>query len=431
MQSIATFTLSFSPLPMLPQEATKILLTLAFSALIGLEREEQKATVDKFIFGGVRTYPLIGLLGYALTMVSGPQLIPASIGLAVVGGMMWLSYQHKLQSAEVPGIATEVSALATYVVGALVALGHFWIAGTISIVSVLLLELKSFLEGLSRRIPAQEIFTFTKFLFLTVVILPVVPNQDLGPYRINPFKTWLVVVAVSAISYLSYLLQIWTKGRGGMILAAILGGAYSSTLTTIVLAKRAREEQASPHLFTGAILMASGVMYVRLAILIGIFNRQLVRSVGVPLLILAVVSLVVGWLWSRIPDDKSRDVEKSYVPRNPLELWAALLFGGIFIVMLVLTRLAVVHLGSGGVFGLAALMGLSDIDPFVLSLTQSAGTVASISVAASATIIAAASNSVMKGFYAFGFADRRTGRQALWLLLGFSVAGCLPLLWTL
>lgn len=427
----STAAIAFSPLPMLPLEATKILLTLAFSALIGLEREEQKATADRFIFGGIRTYPLIGLLGYALAMVSGTQMIPAGIGLAVIGGLMWLSYQHKLQSAEAPGIATEVSGLATFVVGVLVALGHFWIAGTISIVSVLLLELKVFLEGLSRRIPAQEIFTFTKFLFLTVVILPVVPNQDFGPYRINPFKTWLVVVAVSAISYLSYLLQIWTKGRGGMILAAVLGGAYSSTLTTIVLAKRARDEQASPHLFSGAILMASGVMYVRLAILIAIFNRQLARGVGAPLLVLAAIGLAGGWLWSRMPDEASHDVAKNYVPRNPLELWAALLFGAIFIAMLVLTRLAVTHLGNGGVFGLAALMGLSDIDPFVLSLTQSAGTIATVSVAASAILIAAASNSVVKGCYALGFADRRTGRRALWLLLGFSVVGCLPLLWAL
>ena len=415
---------------MLPEQATKILLTLAFSALIGLEREEQKATVDKFIFGGVRTYPLIGLLGYALAMVSGTQLIPAGIGLAVIGGLMWLSYQHKLQSAEAPGIATEVSALATYVVGALVALGHFWIAGTISVVSVLLLELKVFLEGLSRRIPAQEIFTFTKFLFLTVVILPVVPNQDFGPYRINPFKTWLVVVAVSAISYLSYLLQIWTRGRGGMILAAVLGGAYSSTLTTVVLGKQAREEHASPHLSAGAILMASGMMYLKLAVLVGVFNRELVESVGAPLVVLATIGLAVGWLWSRIPDVLPQEA-KSYVPRNPLELWAALLFGGLFIAMLVLTRLTLLHLGKGGVFALAGLMGLSNIDPFVLSLTQSAGTIASISVASSAIVIAAASNSVVKGLYALGFADRRSGKQAFWLLLSFSVVGCLPLLWVL
>jgi uncharacterized membrane protein (DUF4010 family) len=421
----------FSPLPMLPQEATKILLTLAFSLLIGLEREEHKATADRFIFGGIRTYPLIGLLGYALTMVSGPQLVPASIGLAVVGGFLWISYQHKLQNVEVAGITTELSALTTYVVGGLVALGHFWIGGAISILSVLLLELKVFLEGLSRRIPAQEIFTFTKFLFVTVVVLPIIPNQDFGPYRINPFKTWLVVVAVSTISYLSYLLQIWTKGRGGTILSALLGGAYSSTLTTIVLAKRAREAKASPHVFAGAILMASGVMYLRLAVLIGIFNRELLRNIGVPLLVLAAVGLAAGWLWTRIPDEHPSAATASYVPRNPLELWAALLFGAIFVAMLVLTRLAVVHLGRGGVFGLAALMGLSDIDPFVLSLTQSAGTITSMSVAGSAIIIAAASNYVVKAFYAFGFADRKTGVQTLWLLLGSSILSCLPLLWTL
>jgi uncharacterized membrane protein (DUF4010 family) len=426
-----TGAMSFSPPPMLPQEAMKIVLTLAFSALIGLEREEHKATDDKFIFGGIRTYPLIGLLGYALAMLSGSQLIPASIGFAVMGALMWLSYQHKLQSVPVAGMTTELSALATYVVGALVALGHFWVAGTITIVSALLLELKIFLEGLSRRIPAEQIFTFTKFLLLTVVILPVVPNQDFGPYRINPFKTWLVVVAVSAISYLSYLLQIGSKGRGGTILSALLGGAYSSTLTTIVLAKRARDAKSSPHLFAGAILMASGVMYIPLAVLIGIFNAQLLHRVGLPLLLMAVIGLAAGWLWSRIPDEASSVLTETYVPRNPLELWAALLFGGLFVAMLVLTRLAAVHLGRGGVFGLAALMGLSDIDPFVLSLTQSAGAVTTVSVAASAIIIAAASNYVVKGFYAFGFADCRTGVQTFWLLLGLSLLGCAPLLWTL
>jgi uncharacterized membrane protein (DUF4010 family) len=424
-------TIFFSPLPMLPPEATKIILTLAFSALIGLEREEHKATVDRYIFGGIRTYPLIGLLGYALALVSGPQLIPASIGFGVIGAFLWLSYQHKLQSAETPGVTTELSALATYVVGALVSLGHFWIAGTISIVSVLLLELKVFLEGLSRRISAREIFTFTKFLFLTVVILPVVPNQDMGPYRINPFKTWLVVVAVSAISYFSYLLQVWTKGRGGTILSALLGGAYSSTLTTIVLAKRAKEADTSPHLFSGAILMASGVMYLRLAVLIGIFNRRLLAGVGWPLLILGGIGLLAGWLWSRLTDASSRKLTKSYVPRNPLELWAAFLFGGIFIAMLVLTRLAVVHLGRGGVFGLAAVMGLSDVDPFVLSLTQSAGAIATLALAASAVVIAAASNNFIKGCYAFGFADRKTGKDSFYLLLGFALLGLVPLLWTI
>jgi len=420
-----------SPSQYFPPEATKILLTLFLSFLIGLEREEHKATVDQYIFGGIRTYPLIGLLGYATQLISGTGLLLVAVGFAVVASFLWLSYQHKLQTADAAGVTTEISGLATYVVGVLVSQGHFWIAGTIGVLSVLLLELKFFLEGLSRRIPAQEIFTFTKFLFLTIVILPVVPNERIGPYGINPFKTWLVVTAVSAISYLSYLLQILTKGKGGMILAAILGGAYSSTLTTIVLAKRAKEEEESAHLFSGSILMASGVMYLRLACLIGIFNQQLLAKVALPLLILAAVGLAAGWLWTRRRDEPSRELMRKYVPRNPLELWAAFLFGAIFIAMVILTGLALTHLGQRGVYSLAAVMGVTDVDPFVLSLTQSAGSVTSIGLAAAGILISTASNNAVKAFYAFGFANRKTGIESLALLLGFAALGLVPLVWAL
>ena len=416
---------------LIPREVTEIVLVLFLSFLIGLEREEQKLSSGQYRFGGVRTFPLLGLLGYALCLFAGENLVPPAVGFAVVGAFLWLSFRHKLEGVALAGMTTELSGLVTYTVGVLVAHGQYWVATTLTVLMVGLLELKAALEGLAKRVPADEILTFAKFLLLTAVILPIVPNQSFGTYGFNPFKTWLVVVAVSAISYLSYLLQIWAKGRGGVVLSALLGGAYSSTLTTIVLAKRAREAKAPPHLFAGAILMASGVMYLRLAILIGIFNTQLLRSVAAPLLALAGAGLAVGWFWSRIPDVPSQQPAGDYVPRNPLELWAAFLFGGIFIVMLVLTRLAVVHLGRGGVFGLAALMGLSDVDPFVLSLTQSAGMIASIGVASSAIVIAAASNSVAKGFYALGFAGRKTGAQTLWLLLGFSVVGCLPLIWLL
>jgi uncharacterized membrane protein (DUF4010 family) len=414
---------------LLPAEAPKIVLTLFLSFLIGLEREEHKATVDEYVFGGIRTYPLIGLLGYALALLSGTQLLPLMVGLAVVASFLWLSYQHKLQSGQAAGVTTEFSGLTTYVVGALVSLGHFWIAGTLSVLNVLLLELKLFLEGLSRRIPAQEIFTFTKFLFLTVVILPIVPNQSFGPYGINPFKAWLVVLAVSAISYASYLIEIVTKGKGGMILAALLGGAYSSTVTTVVLAKRAKEAGTSSRLFSGGILVASGVMYLRLALLIGIFYMRLLARLAAPLFVLAAIGLAAGWLRCRRSERQSEELRKQFLPRNPLELWVAFLFGGVFIAMLVLTGLAVAHLGQRGVFGLAAIMGLTDVDPFILSLTQSPTTITPISLAATAVLIAAASNNAVKGCYAFAFADRRTGRQSLLLLLGYAALGLVPLLW--
>ena len=269
----------------LPPDAVKIVLVLFLSFLIGLEREEHKAAGSTYAFGGVRTFPLIGLIGYSMALISGSQLLPLTVGFLVVAGFLLLSYWHKLAKAETAGVTTEMSGLATFLVGALVCYGHFWIATTLSVASLLLLDLKAALEKLATRIAAREILTFAKFLFLSGVILPVLPNQEFGRFHINPFKTWLVVVAISAISYASYVLQKLTKGQGGTVLAALLGGAYSSTVTTVVLARRGKIDD-HPHLYSGGILIASGVMYMRLCILLVLFNRQLMSLLWAPLVLL-------------------------------------------------------------------------------------------------------------------------------------------------
>ena len=305
----------------LPPESVKILLVLGLSLLVGSEREEHKADSDHSAFGGVRTFPLIGLIGYSMALLGGGQLLPLTLGFAVVAGFLFLSYWHKLTSSGVAGVTSEISALTIYLVGGLVYQGHFWIATTLSVVSALLLELKTTLEGLTKRIAAEEIFTFTKFLLLTAVILPILPNKAFGLFQINPYKTWLVVAAVSAVSYGSYVLQKLTKLQGGVVLAAILGGAYSSTVTTVALAKRASREDR-PHLFAGAILIASGVMYLRLVILLGLFNRNLMIKLAPSFLGLALLALSVGWIWSRRPDASSEAVRREFEPQNPLELRA-------------------------------------------------------------------------------------------------------------
>ena len=194
-------------LPLVPPDAFKIALALALSFFIGLEREEHKQHDAGYAFGGVRTFPLIGLLSYALALLSAPQLTPWVIGFAVVGGFMFLSYHHNLGSETPTGLATEISALTTFVVGGLVQREHYWIATTIGVLSVLLLQLKKGLESLTTRIESVEIVTFAKFLVLSVVVLPILPNRDFTPFHLNPFKTWLVVVAISGVSFASYVLQ--------------------------------------------------------------------------------------------------------------------------------------------------------------------------------------------------------------------------------
>ena len=154
----------------LPPDAAKILLVLFLSFLIGLEREEHKFIAGSYSFGGVRTFPLIGLIGYSIALLSGSQLIPVTFGFLVVGAFLLLSYWHKLSRTEAPGVTTEMSGLATYLVGALVYYEHFWIATTLSVASLLFLELKTVLEKLASRTAPEEILTFAKFLLLSAVL---------------------------------------------------------------------------------------------------------------------------------------------------------------------------------------------------------------------------------------------------------------------
>jgi uncharacterized membrane protein (DUF4010 family) len=379
-----------------PLEGIKIVLVLFLSFLVGAEREESysqaqgdQPAVPKF--GGVRTFPLIGLTGYGMALLSGGQALLIAAGFLGVSGFLVVSYSYKLRRYGVSGVTTEISGLVIYIVGALVSRGEFWIATTIAI----------------------------------AVILPIVPHRTLGPFAFNPFKTWLIVVAASAISYGSYLLQRFAR-RGGIFLAAVLGGAYSSTVTTVVLAKRAREEDA-PGAYAGGILMASGTMFLRILILLALFNRMLLSDLAAPFLLLAVVSLAGGWLWSKMPASGTASEEKLQV-KNPLAISTALFFALMFTALLIATHYAVQFFGRGGMYGLAGLSGLVDVDPFVLGLTQSAGGQMPQALAATGILVAVSSNNVMKGIYAYIFAGRRAGLQAAALLGGLALLGLLPLL---
>jgi len=327
-------------------------------------------------------------------------------------------------------LTTELSALATYVLGGLVQREHYWIATTIGVLSVLLLELKIGLEGLAKRFASNEIITVAKFLVLLVVVLPIVPERDLTRFHINPFTTWLVVVAVSGVSFASYVLQRVLKGRGGILLSAILGGAYSSTVTTVVLARQAKSE-SRPNLFAGSILTASGVMYARLVLLLAFFNGALAAMLAPAFFGLAGIGGIGGWIVSR-RKEAAFDARPSQPPRetkNPLELGAAFLFALIFVVVLVATNLTRQYLGHAGLYTLAAIMGVTDVDPFILGLAQKGPAATPLELAARAIVLATGSNNVIKAVYSYAFSDRATGGRSLALLLGLALLGLVPLLW--
>jgi uncharacterized membrane protein (DUF4010 family) len=150
---------------------------------------------------------------------------------------------------------------------------------------------------------------------------------------------------------------------------------------------------------------------------------------GAPFAGLAALALGAGWLWSRVPDEQAGEVAREYEPRNPLELGAAFLFGVLFLAMLVITHLVVTYLGRGGLYSLAAIMGITDVDPFIRGMTQAAGGATPVAAAAVAILVAASSNNVVKGIYAYAVSDRKTGRMSLTLLIALAAAGLAPLTW--
>lgn len=178
---------------------------------------------------------------------------------------------------------------------------------------------------------------------------------------------------------------------------------------------------------SGAILMASGVMYLRLAILLGLFNRELMLRLAPSFVVLAGIAIAAGWLWSRRGDVESTDLKRDYEPENPLELSAAFLFAGLFVALLIATHVVVVCMGENGIYVLAAIMGVTDVDPFVMGLTQAAPSLTPLALASSGILVAAASNNVVKGFYAYALSPRQTGTQSLGLLLSLALLGLVPI----
>jgi uncharacterized membrane protein (DUF4010 family) len=199
---------------------------------------------------------------------------------------------------------------------------------------------------------------------------------------------------------------------------------------TVSLARRS-ESVGRPRLIAGATLLACGVMYLRLALLLYLFNRALFEMLALPFGLLAATAAVTGWFWSRAaarPPVAAPAAAPATAPKNPLELGTALVFAAVFVAMLVATRYVAEQIGPTGIFSLAALLGIADVDPFTMGLTQSAPVPTPLKVAAAGILIAAASNNAAKACYAFVLARNAAGRQTMTLLLTLAALGLLPLL---
>lgn len=404
-------------------------LTLGLSFFLGLAFEDFYGEEPAKRPGGIRTFPLLALAGEGLTLLDPAHLLVFVAGILVLGGWLLVYYLHQLREAgtrldDGGVLMVPLCNLVAFMLGPLVLLQPAWLATGLTVITVLLLGWRERLHVLAHKVPAYEIITAGKFLVLTGIVLPLLPRTQVTTLTpLTPYAVWLAVIAVSALSYASYLVRRYVSAERGVLLAAVLGGLYSSTATTVVLARRMREAPDEVRDLQIAIVVATSLMYLRLAVVIALFNLRLALTLAPALLALTLVGLLACGLWrwmKRKPSSRNATVG---VPSNPLEITTALMFAVMFVLITLATEWVKTHFGHAGVYGLAGLVGVTDIDPFVLSLAQ--GGVRDLPVAdmAIAVLVAASSNNVLKGCYALGFAGLRRSLLPAIALVGLAAIG--------
>jgi uncharacterized membrane protein (DUF4010 family) len=268
--------------------------------------------------------------------------------------------------------------------------------------SQFLTELKSRLISISKKASEEEFITLAKFIAFAGVILPLLPNQNISEQiPVSPYNLWLAVVVVSGISYISYLLKKFVYPDSGIMLTGILGGLYSSTATTLIIARREKEGIAGPNTVS-AMMLANGMMYLRIIVLAFLFNTSIAVKLAIPFLMLFALCALLA----KISEDKSNkfqqtalEFSKPDVNNNPLEFKTALVFGLLFVFFAIATDYVMKTYGNGGVMNLAFIVGITDIDPFLLNLLQHKEGITETTVVL-AIINATNSNNILKMIYA-------------------------------
>lgn len=396
-------------------------VALGIGLLIGLQREynafREAEDEDTDLFAGIRTFALLGLLGCGAALVADRMATPlVFVAVLVVMGVL-ISVAYYLSGREGSiGLTTEVAALLTVLVGALCYWDQLALAAALAVLITVLLAMKLHTQSLVRNITSEDVYATLKFAVISLIILPVLPRTGYGPPPFDvlvPYKVWLMVVFISGISFLGYLLIKIVGTERGVGLTGLLGGLASSTAVTLTFAQRSRDAQSLAKPFALAILLAWSVMFIRVLVEVAALNRPLLRIVWIPLTAALAACLGYCAYLYFAPHDKSSGGDDNFT--NPFELKSALAFGLLYAVILVIAHAAQLYFGNTGVYLSSIASGLADVDAITLTMAElsQAGGELDPHVAAKAIVLAAVSNTIVKGGIVLGTGSPQLRRVLL------------------
>jgi len=398
-----------------------ILVSACLGALIGLIRQwndQQEASAGgasadssaaRAGFGGVRTYTLWALLGCLAAFVSENYIaavLPVSMALValhIVAGHV------KDPGRQFPGATSFAAAMLTCLIGALVNWGHIQGAIVAAAFTMVMLGIKQPLHTWTGRFTSADIRATLQFVAITGVILPLVPDRAIGPYQaFNPYSIWMMVVLISGIGFLGYVLMRMLGAKAGITATGVVGGLASSTATTLAFSRRSKDVPVLAPDYALAVILACTTMYARLAVMIGIIDRQLLAALAAPIILQAAPGvLYAAWSWFNARNAPASEVHTPAIG-NPLGLKTSVQFALIYGVAAFLIKVVTTHGWQDAVLPLSFLSGLTSVDAMSLLMANNHAAGATLlRLAAQAVILSCVANNVAKAGIAIACGSRR------------------------
>ncbi|HAS6251991.1 TPA: MgtC/SapB family protein [Vibrio vulnificus] len=401
-----------------------VIIALLLGAIIGTQRGwVMRNSAEGSRVAGIRTFSLVGLLG-GLTALLASHTSPFVLGFALLAlvtlaSIAFIIQQKNSQDISITGV---VSLLVTFVIGSLAVVGEAVLAASAAVITAVVLDNKKELHQGLQRLQEYELDAALRLMMISVVLLPLLPNQTYGPWNaLNPYEIWWMVVLIASISFVGYFAIKIGGAKRGVLFTSVFAGLSSSTALTLQFSNLSREQPTISPLLASGILLSCGTMFPRLLVVLSVLNPALVTQLWpIVLLMMAALYLPAWWIW-RYSDVEFN--EQAGKQTNPLALQSALFFGVILAVIMLLSHALSEWFGSAGTLILAALSGITDVDAISLALGRQSTQGLSVTTAALGVFIAASVNTLVKMGMVVAIGDRKLWKRVAPVMLASVAIG--------
>tara|TARA_R110002049_G_scaffold1261_8_gene9500 strand:- start:971 stop:2233 length:1263 start_codon:yes stop_codon:yes gene_type:complete len=394
-------------------------VALAIGLLIGMEREFKKSDeAQQFLFGGIRTFPLLALTGCSAAMLGDLMNSPWGFVLPIVitGAFLVVAYLGTVNKRDF-GMTTEVAALLTVIIGVFCYYGQIELAVALGIIVLVLLSFKVKLHEFSKMLTQEEIVSLAKFGLMTAIVLPILPNEPTLPAPFDVLilrNIWLMVVLVTAMGMVGYFLKKLIANRKAIVLTGFIGGLVSSTAVTLSFSSLSKGHSTLSKAYAVAIIVSWITMFLRIVAEVAVVNTNLVKDMWIPMTAAAITGGLYCWfLYNK--DGKHEAIADNVEVEKPFSLKKSLIFGGLYAAVIVIANIAQINFGDKGIYLSAIAAGFTDVDAITLSMAEMSRVSGSVDpdVAIRAISLAAVSNTLVKASIVFTTAHKVLKKEIL------------------